>query len=234
MFPVNSVMSRLVFPYSEKSATELNFNDPVVQKELVEGVMVGTVTDGETIAKLANCVVCIGSEEQKQILDSKLEFFFGVIHAHPEAMVACRFFTAELAQMAIAGAIYSESFGADSTVLIALVDQLKMFTSPTAQQVIAHSIVYERFGAAPDVLAALAGQLGIFTDDEAQLILAEAIEEGKSPFSRDTTVLSKIDEGMNTLFTNPVALQILNEAKTRGRFNVITSGSADLSRFFVN
>ncbi len=220
MLPVNFKISRLVFPDSVKNATELNFNDPVVQKELVERVMAGAGTDGEIIDRLANCTVCIGSEEQDQILNSKLDFFLGTIHAHPEVMIACRFFTAERAQLTIAGAVYSESFGTDPSVLIALVGQLKMFTTPIAQQMIAYSIVYDRFGADPDVLAALAGQLGIFTDGEAQLILAESIRSGKSPFSKDVAVLSTINKDMNTLFTNSEALEILQVAKANGKFNM--------------
>jgi hypothetical protein len=207
------------------NTSNTDFNNPVVQKELLEAVMTGTVTDEVILNGLRNCTPCISPEDQNQILNDKLDFFVGTIHGHPEAMVACKFFIDPSAQRTIAYAIQEGRFGAEAGVLTALAGQLAAFTDPFALRVIAAAIRAGRFGAEAGVLTALAGQLAVFTELIAQRNIAAAIRDGR--FGAEAGVLTALIAKL-AVFTDSSAQRTIAVAIREGRFGAMTGQLAVL------
>lgn len=192
-----------IFNQSDDASRSAFLNDPVVQRKLLKGWMTGDVREPDIIKGLQTCTPGLNSEEQKQILYSKFEFFLTNVQNHPETILACRFFNDEKAQQAVAQICeYCSQY---------CVEHLASFTDPVVQQIVAKAIAEKYFGNNPDVYIALIKQLAIFTDKEAQQTIAKAIDAiDNKCFGNDPDVRTAL-AGQLGIFTRPKAQRIIAE-----------------------
>lgn len=203
---------------SRQDAKNDFFNDPVVQGQLLSGLMKGDVKDEHILEGLKSCNPSINPERQQQILTYHLSFLIDIVPHFPEAMIACRFFTIPKLQQEIASWIKTgglSNWANDPEKLVALIRQLPILTDPEAQRSIASAIRAKCFGNHPKVLIALIGQLAMLTDPEAQQTIADAISE--QCFGSDAEMLTAL-VGKFAIFTAHTAQVLIASTIDSGFF----------------
>jgi hypothetical protein len=209
---IATVVCNLMRPENEAGRL-LFFQDPIVQRKLVKGVIEGTLKNKKVIEQMQECQVTINSSDQDAIVNKGLDWVLDIVKRQSENAFILRFLgktssgaLSEASQEKIANTILQGKFGDNVDVLTEVAKMMGILTSVGAQKILAQAIRQEEFGNNLTVMLEIVKHFDTFTSEEAQSELAYAIREGALSFNKD--VLIEVANNLDK-FTRPKAQRII-------------------------
>lgn len=199
-----------------KSGAQNFFNNAIVQRKLIKGIIEQTLDDKRITTALKNAIPNLGDRDS--IMLEKSDAIATLFYSAPSMSFILRFFTgmAEWAQNEFADILLAGKFGKDDKVLEAIIENLDIIKDPAPELAlkVARAIRRGAFGDKPSVLLKLVKKFDCLSvnkmySPDVQKELASAISERR--FGADSGVLIAVAERFD-IFSHPDAQKIIAQA----------------------